>query len=71
VREVAVVELDRVLFDDVVEVTVRPLLFDQCGSFTPIDFPQYGQIPDADDEVAEYVDRLDFAVLPERQLSQT
>jgi hypothetical protein len=43
------------LFDEVFEVavTARPLLFVQCGSFTPAFFPQRGQMPEAEVELAE------------------
>jgi hypothetical protein len=33
-------------------VVVLPLLFDQCGSFMPVCFPQRGQMLDAAADVA-------------------
>jgi hypothetical protein len=42
-----------VLVDDDFEITVRPVLSDQCGVFMPACFLQSGQIPEAEGEVAE------------------
>jgi hypothetical protein len=58
------------LFDIDFEVTVRPLLFDQCGSFIPVCFVQRGQSLEVVEDFAEYVVLIDLEVFPDWQLSQ-